>query len=78
MPSGRYCVLVVFGGHLSQALVADFAKVNKQFMGSSPTCLSTMHLRKTMKIIGGPIVWGRDDLGKARETVYRRNEQPFY
>lgn len=48
------------------------------FMGSSPTCLSTMNLRETMKVIGGPIIWGRDDLGRARETVYRRNEQPVY
>ena len=79
MASGKDHALVVFGGGPDcQALAADFAKVSKELMGLQPTCLSAMNLREVMKAIGGPLVWGRDDLGVPRETVYKRNDQPFY
>lgn len=74
-------VLVVFGGDRdSHALAADFSKIGKKFIsdGYNVRCFSSLNLREVMKGIGGPIVFGRDDMGSSREVVCSKKETPFY
>ena len=72
--------LVVFSGcPRSGGLAADFAKISKQFIsdGLNPTCLSSQDLRIYMTPARGPMVYGRDDLGR-REIIHTVNDPAFY
>lgn len=74
-------VLVVFGGdRTSHALAADFCKIGKKIIsdGHNVRCFSGLNLREVMKTLGGPIVFGRDDMGTSREVVCSKKETPFY
>ena len=80
MEAGKSYALVVFGGDKeSEGLAADFAKLGTKFNSDvySLTCLSGINLREVMKVIGGPITFGRDDL-TGEELVYSKNEPSFY